>query len=220
MPRLARAALIATVAIAATLWPAAAAHADGDPASDVLVSQDVFLASDAGASAGQIARLEAAVRAGGRNGYGVRVAVIASPADLGSIPELWRHPQSYAQFLGEELSLAYRGRVLVVMPAGLGLYPPAAVTRAEQAVLARPPPRTPLVPAALSAVEELATAAGHPIAVAGVGPPPEREHSPDWVAWVVFAAGNLIIVLSWCASLRAVPWASRRARPWMGRPGG
>ena len=35
--------------------------------------------------------------------------------------ELWRQPQNYARFLGQELSLVYRGTLLVVMPNGFGL---------------------------------------------------------------------------------------------------
>jgi hypothetical protein len=50
------------------------------------------------------------------------VALIASPSDLGSVTALWRRPQSYADCLGQELSLVYGGPVLVVMPDGYGLY--------------------------------------------------------------------------------------------------
>ena len=48
--------------------------------------------------------------------------MIASPTDLGSVTELWRQPQNYARFLAQELSLLYRGPLLVVMPNGYGRY--------------------------------------------------------------------------------------------------
>ena len=48
------------------------------------------------------------------------MAIIAKPDDLGSVTSLWREPQAYAHFLGLELSLAYKGRLLVVMPNGFG----------------------------------------------------------------------------------------------------
>ena len=37
-----------------------------------------------------------------------RVAIIASPPDLGSVTELWHQPQNYARFLAQELTLIYR----------------------------------------------------------------------------------------------------------------
>ena len=60
----------------------------------------------------QQAQLVALLAAARRSGYQLRVALIASSTDLGSVTELWRQPQSYAQFLGQELSLVYRGPVL------------------------------------------------------------------------------------------------------------
>ena len=47
--------------------------------------------------------------------------MIASQSDLGSVTALWRQPELYARFLDQELSLAYRGPVLIVMPNGVGL---------------------------------------------------------------------------------------------------
>ena len=96
------------------------ARADGDPGSDVLVYQDLFAGSDAGLSVQQQVRLGDLLKAAAREGFPVRVAIIASPFDLGSVTELWRQPREYARFLGIELSLAYKQRLLVVMPNGFG----------------------------------------------------------------------------------------------------
>jgi hypothetical protein len=35
---------------------------------------------------------------------------------------LWRQPENYARFLGQELTLVNRAALLVVMPNGFGLY--------------------------------------------------------------------------------------------------
>jgi hypothetical protein len=45
-------------------------------------------------------------------------------------------PQVYADFLGKELSFLYKNRLLVVMPAGFGVYNRGAPTRAEKSRLA------------------------------------------------------------------------------------
>src|ERR1700742_343642 len=100
---------------------AAPALADGDPASDVLAEQNVFIPADGSIPARDQAQLEAIVRASQRSGYPVRVAMIASRRALGSITHLWRAPAAYAGFLGRELPLVYHGALLVVMPNGYGV---------------------------------------------------------------------------------------------------
>jgi hypothetical protein len=191
--------------------PCASALADGDPASDVLSSQSVFLPRDAGAPSPQLAQLQQLVSAARRSGYPLRVAVISSRSDLGSVTALWRQPQSYAQFLGQELALAYRGRVLVVMPNGLGLYRAGGTSSAERAALARgrsARSATGLVAAAIDAVRRLAAASGHPLPLAGASL--ARSGSGDPIGWVVFALGCVAIGLAWGASLRAKPLQLRR----------
>jgi len=111
-------AFLSVALIAAAMTPVA--RADGDPGSDVLVYQDLFAGSDAGLSVQQQVQLGDLLKAAAREGFPVRVAIIASPFDLGSVTELWRQPREYARFLGIELSLAYKQRLLVVMPNGFG----------------------------------------------------------------------------------------------------
>ena len=111
------------VLVAAALIAAAAApfaRADGDPGSDVLVYQDLFAGSDAGLSVQEQLELGQLLKATARANAPVRVAIIASPFDLGAITGLWRNPRTYARFLGLELSLVYKQRLLVVMPNGFG----------------------------------------------------------------------------------------------------
>ena len=202
--------LALTVALAAA-WTPSTARADGDPASDVLVSQSVFLPADAGASAKEQAQLGGLLEEAQRDGFQIRVALIASASDLGSITPLWRQPQTYAQFLGEELSLVYRGTVLIVMPNGFGLYHAGSPTAAERAALAgvRAPGSTGgLVSGALAAVQRLAAASGHSLTLAGApapAAPAATSNSRATVSWLVFAIGGVLIGAAWIASLRARP---------------
>jgi len=100
--------------------PASTAWADGDPGSDVLVYQDLFAGSEVGLSVQQQVELGSLLKGAARRGFPIRVAIIGGTQDLGALTELWRKPRTYARFLGYELSLAYKQRLLVVMPNGFG----------------------------------------------------------------------------------------------------
>jgi hypothetical protein len=194
-----------SISVAALGLLAGSAHADGDPASDVLVSQALFLPQDAGVVANQQAQLGALLHAAQQSGYRIRVALIASPTDLGSVTELWRQPQNYARFLAQELSLLYRGPLLVVMPNGYGLYRLAGQLATEQSALAGVrAPGSNLATATLTAIHRLAAANGHtlplPNAIAAT-----NSSSTDTTSWLAFASGVALIVLAWTASLRARP---------------
>jgi hypothetical protein len=194
------------VAVAAA-WSAPAALADGDPASDVLAQQSLFLPQDAAVPAHQQLQLAGLLQAAAHGGYQIRVAVVGSSADLWSVTELWGQPQSYAKFLGQELSLVYHGPLLVVMPEGLGLYQLGQSEPAGGSALAgRPIPTTGggLGAVALTAIQRLAAAAGHPLSI----PNPAgqvKSSSTDPTPWIVFAIGGVLIVLAWTASFRARP---------------
>ena len=132
--------LVAVAMIAGAVAPSA--RADGDPGSDVLVYQDLFAGSDAGLSVQQQLELGNLLKATAAAGAPVRVAIIASPFDLGAVTELWRNPRAYARFLGIELSLVYKQRLLVVMPNGFGFnwpgHSPAAAYRTLAPIPIRP----------------------------------------------------------------------------------
>ena len=198
------------IVLPASLALAGRARADGDPASDVLVSQPLFLPQDAGLTAGQQAQLGALLSAARRSGYPLRLALIASPTDLGSITELWRQPDSYARFLGQELSLTYNGTLVVVMPNGFGLYGPGSRSAAQRTALARtgaPGSTAGLGTTAIAAVQRLAAAAGHPLSVGAVSTRAAPAKT-DYLAWLAVLIGALLIVLAWVASLRARPLKS------------
>src|SRR5689334_16901388 len=97
------------------------ALADGDPASDFLLSQSTFLPFDASITKEQTDQLNELVTESKKRGYPIRVAIIGKPFDLGSVPSLWAKPTTYARFLGQELFFVYKGRLLVVMPNGFGV---------------------------------------------------------------------------------------------------
>jgi hypothetical protein len=196
----------------------AAARADGDPASDVLATQSLFLPADAGVSFAHENQLNQVLANAASAGFPIRVAVIASSSDLGSVTALWRQPQTYAQFLGQELSLLYHGTLLVVMPDGFGLAGPAQAVAAGRSTLAglHPAAGGPVLgTAALTAVRRVAAAAGHPLALptAAVSEPASAQGSTDALAIVAFVLGLVLVAAAWTASLRARPaqFPGRRA---------
>jgi hypothetical protein len=151
-------------ALLATLLFAAAAFADGDPASDTLLGQNVFYPYSPTAVSAQ-RTLNAETAAAKKAGVPIKVALIQAPTDLGVIPSLFGKPQQYADFLDQEISFKGKQLLLVVMANGYGTegLPPAA-TKAAAAL--RPPAgksSTDLAQAAIVAVDKLADAAGHPI---------------------------------------------------------
>jgi len=115
-----RACGLAVLVAVMVAMPVSTARADGDPGSDVLVYQDLFAGSEVGLSVQQQVQLGALLKAAARRGFPIRVAIIGGTQDLGAVTALWRQPRTYARFLGYELSLAYKQRLLVVMPNGFG----------------------------------------------------------------------------------------------------
>jgi hypothetical protein len=163
------AALGATVAVLA--FPAVA-RANGDPASDYLLVQKLFLPFTTKIDQTEVKRLNAVLTAADRDNFKIRVAVILSPSDLGTAFSLYRKPQRYAEFLGLELAFVYRGRLLVVMPNGYG-YSVKGRPDPKASKLLKPlsPPgrdATQEVRGAEAAVRMLAGASGHRLVVAKV----------------------------------------------------
>ncbi|MGO9889783.1 MAG: hypothetical protein ACLP0L_17995 [Solirubrobacteraceae bacterium] len=184
------------------------ARADGDPASDVLATQSLFLPQDAGIPFAQQGQLTGLVEAAARSGYPLRVAIIASSTDLGSVTALWHQPQTYARFLGQELSLVSRGPLLVVMPGGYGMSTDGAPDPAGASALAglrAPKGGAALGTAALTAIERLAEASGHSVAVPAATATPSAGGTSDAIPLVVFALGAVLIAVAWTASLRTRP---------------
>ena len=159
--------LLATTLAAALLACAQTARADGDPASDVLLSERVFIVVDSQTAPPYLRELLALTAEAARRHVPIRIAVIEQSSDLGAVPMLFGRAQQYATFLAREITFAYRGTVLVAMagkPGGVGLYGPAATARARALVakLVVPSAGTPeeLARIASTAVREVASTRG------------------------------------------------------------
>jgi cytochrome oxidase Cu insertion factor (SCO1/SenC/PrrC family) len=150
-----------TVCAVGVLAPAA--RADGDPGSDVLVYQSLFVAADANISVPQQVELGNLLSSAGKSGFPIRVAIVSQPNDLGAITALWQKPAAYASFLGTELSLSYAQRLLIIMPSGFGFNWEGHSATAAYQVLDRlhiGPGGSGLAAAAVTAVRALAQASG------------------------------------------------------------
>lgn len=160
MPR-----LVATAALLTALAIPPAALADGDPPSDVLLLQDVYLpyrpvvpkpVSDA------VTRTVKQLHA---KGYPLKVAVIATQTDLGSVPQFLGRPQPYASFLESEIKFNKAKPLLVVMQAGYGTAAMAPNLASAVSGLGKPSSGSSdaLGRAAIDGVLKIAAAAGHPL---------------------------------------------------------
>jgi LPXTG-motif cell wall-anchored protein len=195
------------VAAVAFLALAPLARADGDPASDYLLTQTTFVPPDLGISDADAARLAAIVQSAHAGGYTIRVALIGSRYDLGSIGTVFGQPKHYARFLGQELTLVYHGRLLVVMPTGYGIARAGTLIPSEQAALDRLPAPgrsgDQLVAAAIEGVRQLAAASGVVVAV----PPPPATGGSSTAAWIWVVVGLAIALVVALAA-----WALVRRR--------
>jgi hypothetical protein len=140
-----------------------AARANGDPASDVLLTDQVFLPFEAPISKAASDDLRNTVVTANKKGFKIRVALIAFTGDLGTAVSLWKHPEDYSKFLGKEIAFVYTGPLLISMPSGFGFYNQGRPVAKEQRVLARLRPGTtptPLAESTTTAVRALAAADG------------------------------------------------------------
>ena len=192
-----RATVAALVAVALAAGQVSIARADGDPASDYLLANQVFVTSTSGSLSPSQRQLLKLVKAANAAGFQIRVAVIPGPLELGSVTALWRKPRTYASFLGEELSLAYHQRLLVVMPNGFGFnwpgHPSESAYRLLSGVSIKGGPDG-LSLAAAAAVRRLAAAA-HVTPSAGGGSVPTTSSASNRVLIIVIA-GVLAAVIA------------------------
>ena len=182
-------ALLAAAVIAVLAAPVA--RANGDPASDVLITQQVFIGPEVPLSASVAEELQKTVAAANQRGFTIRVALIAFTGDLGTAVSLWGHPQNYAQFLGSELAFAYTKRLLIAMPYGFGFDRGTKPVAKERHVLARVQVgETPdqLARSTTAAVRALAAADG-------VALPKYSSGSNAWRDRLIIAAAGVLVLL-------------------------
>ncbi len=198
-----------TLTLLASILAAAAigstARADGDPASDYLLTQKVFFPFDAKFPAKQQAQFAGLVEAANRAGFKIRVALISSSYDMGSVTALYRKPRTYARFLGEELSFLYKQRLLVVMPNGFGFNWPEHQTKPAYAVLDTiqiKPGSTGLLDAAQTAVQRLTSSAGIKVTAPTGIATPEQRNSHDRLIIIAAAVAALLLAAAARLALR------------------
>jgi hypothetical protein len=163
---------VALTALALLALAPAGAVADGDPASDVLLAQDVYYPYAPKVSKPLTAALDGLLKRVRASGYPMKVALIEAPSDLGAYPALFGDVQSYANLLSKEIAYNTKPHLVVVMPTGFGgnnlgakVDSALAGIRVDQAAQSDG-----LAQAALVAVARLATANGHATPV-----PPEAR---------------------------------------------
>lgn len=197
---------LALIVLLASLAVVPAARADGDPASDYLLGTPAFVPPDAQFSSSEKkeltdllagARTGAALPGGLAGGYTIRVAVISSRYDLGSVSVLARQPKLYAHFLSQELRFVYKGRLLVVMANGYGVARNGKPDPAEQKVVDRLPlpgatHGSDLAAATVKAVRALAANAGMRITVPVIAP--QSSSSTTTRDRIVIAAAALVVL--------------------------
>jgi hypothetical protein len=184
---------VLVLAAAAALLAVPAAHANGDPASDVLLTQKVFFPFDATLPDSDREALQKTVDEANARGYPIRVALIPFTSDLGTAFSLWGHPQDYAKFLGSELAFVYAKRLLIVQPSGFGVYNQKRPVAKERRVLATVPVgKTPseLAQSATVAVRKLAAADGVTV------PEPSTGGGHDWRDRAIIAVVGLLAVVA------------------------
>jgi len=160
----------ALVALIAVLLPAGA-RANGDPASDVLISAPLYVPS-AAPSGEQVTKLRGVIARARSARLPVRVAIIDSSRDLGAVSNLFGHPREYAELLRGELvdpaepgAKSSKEPLLVVMPAGFGTgnVPPDVDRKLRGIEVPADASPDALVGAAGYGVQEYAKARGRPI---------------------------------------------------------
>jgi hypothetical protein len=201
---------IAVAAVLVALVAAGSARADADPASDSLYVGRIFLPLSAKVSPRLARQLAADTLAADRAGRPVRVALIASPTDLGGVPSLFGKPTAYARFLAGELQFVYPGKVLVVMPRGAALGERAKLVANADVIHAKVGPGADgLARTAIALVEKLADVHARP----STAPPPTAQTTatvhvpttlpassgkgglPGWLAAVI-AIGAVVLLLA------------------------
>ena len=225
---------VACVAASLLLMAAApSAHADGDPASDVLTEQPVFYGSALDLKSEPAAQLDALVKEAGQRGFPVNVVVISRLEDMGSVTDLYEDPERYGDFLAGEIGCCVKGRLLIVMPNGLGVTYIGHSSRADRKVVeTQPAPGAVgnLLPAAIDGVVKLAAASGVELAVPDVQPAPNGVDQPITHAsapqaapgnggsaesgggeWALYLVPVAALVLVACAAVGRSRWRRRSA---------
>jgi hypothetical protein len=184
-----------SLALVVAALAAPAALVDGDPASDTLITDQVFYPYYSNAPKAGVEKLKETVAAANKQGFTIRVAVITSPYDLGSVSSLWHKPQPYARFLSLELAFAYKNRLLVISPNGYGYVEATRQVPAKLALLRTVPigkGTAGLLASADRAVRLLAARSGTKLPESGSGGGSSSNMDTVVIA-IAAAAGGLLV---------------------------
>lgn len=194
--------LLVILALLAPLATSSVAHANGDPASDVLLTQDAFFPYEPEVPQPVQTGLTDTLELARQKGFPLRVVIIASQNDLGASPQFFGSPQPYADHLQTEIAFDEPKPLLVIMPTGFGV---AAVPGEPHEVLEDVD--TPdadsgdqLGRTAIEATRALAEAQGKPLPQPKL-PPPEDEGGTSPI--VYFLPIMLLALGGGLAALRA-----------------
>ena len=102
---------IAAVVLALLAIASPTAYADGDPASDVLPSQDAHYPYQPPVSRELVTALDGLLAKVRKGGYPMKVALIQTAGDLGSLAALMNDAQRYTNVLASELPANPHGKV-------------------------------------------------------------------------------------------------------------
>jgi hypothetical protein len=166
--RAGRGSVVATVVIMSLGLLPTAAHADADPASDVLLIQGAFFPYEPAVPPKLAFALNTLLGTAARAGLPLKVAIIGSRTDLGGVPVFFGHPQKYAEFLDHEISFNNHESLLVVMPAGFGIVGAGSLSTVANVPVDSSHGSSGLTRSAILAVVALAHASGHPISAPSI----------------------------------------------------
>jgi len=207
-------------ALVALLVAPVAAWGDADPASDYLPGFDSYLPYGNAVAKPQQRQLDRLLKIARAKGHPFKVAVIATPTDLGAVTSLFNKPQPYSKFLYREIKGLIQGAdatLVVVMPAGVGIAghdakgPGKRIAAAARPGLKSTP--TQLTTAAVSLVEKISAASGAPLPhVKAVATPAAAtsHHGHRVFLWLVVAGVLLAVAVALVLRGRALQRAATR----------
>ena len=158
--------MLAAAALVTALAAPPIARADSDPASDTLLLQDVYLPIQPPMPPAYASAIRSMAASAKKAGFQLKVAIVATPNDLGLVPQLFNKPQAYAPYLGREIDFQKKNSLLVVMPTGYGTND--VLPKVAASIKSLPAPGASLDSigkGTLTAIGHMSAAAGHPVPV-------------------------------------------------------
>jgi hypothetical protein len=202
------------VALAALAALPVGGLADGDPASDVLISSSLYTPVAQKISPPVLQQLQSTMTQADAGGFKVRVALILDRTDLGAVPQLFGHPAKYVKLLASELFYAWKGTVIAVQPSGIGVQNIKPLAPAQTLVdsihVARPATADGLAQAANTAIRRLASEES---GVRFESSAPAGDDSSSTLTTTRIVGGVLIILVVAAAAGLIVFGRRRRAAP-------